>query len=155
MGGNGALDAMDNINAWVGVQGQFALGGGWKQLLFNGIMDENDEPIDFGDVDNEGDVGMAPSRRQRVRRRVQPLVIQLEQDSYSIIEEYKSEEDDGTIGPLDANAQGIYSEMKLGIRVISLMTQHHWNLMDVGAPPLFMVYFPPYCNYGNYIGLHC
>ena len=33
-------------------------------------------------------------------RQVQPLVTQLPEESYNFIEEYESEEDDGTIGPV-------------------------------------------------------
>ena len=45
-------------------------------------------------------VAMGPPTRQRMRRRVQPQVTQLDQDSYNIIGEYESEEDDGSTGPV-------------------------------------------------------
>ena len=57
MEGNGARDDMDNINVGVGVMGQYALDGGWRQLQFDGMMGVSDEPTnldDLGDVGNEG-----------------------------------------------------------------------------------------------------
>ena len=80
---------------------QYAKGGRWGQLDIRGPMKEDDQNIERNvDMDdNIGNESMATRVRPR-KRIVQPLVTQLDQDSYNVIEEYKNEEVNGTLGPI-------------------------------------------------------
>ena len=72
------------------------------QSDISGPMGKDDQNIEI-DVhmgDNVGNESMAARVRPK-RRIVQPMVTRLNQDSYSVIEEYESEEDDGILGPIE------------------------------------------------------
>ena len=64
-------------------------------------MEEDNQNIE-GDVHMDDIVGneSMPARVRPRRRIVHPMVTQLDQDSYSVIEEYESKEDDGILGPI-------------------------------------------------------
>ena len=106
-------------------------------------------------VDSLGHVGMAlaPSQRRR-RKRMPPLFIQLLEESYSDIDEYESEEDDGVTRSIGANDLTYIFRDEHGFSLISLMSHHHLILIDVGTLQLFMKYSPPYYSYENFSGLH-
>ena len=47
---------------------------------------------------------------------------------------------------------GTFLEMKLGAKIILLMTLHPLILMDVGALQIFIKPYPPCCILGNFFG---